>query len=86
MGTKDLLQERGNTHGDFTDNAEVAQAIKTILKDGRHWVKRTDVEKEAMEMIAHKLARWVSAEKTHLDNPIDIAGYATLVVERYEVV
>jgi len=53
-----------------------------VLREGRHWKYRNPVEREAMEMICHKLARWVSAELTHADNPIDIAGYATLVVER----
>jgi len=79
---KKLLQERGSTHGDFTDNAWIAQQLKTIIYSGRHYDKRTPVEKEAIDMICHKLARWVSAENYHNDNAVDIAGYATLVTER----
>lgn len=82
MDIRTTLNERGTTHGDFTDNARIAQAIKAILYAAPHYDKRTDVEREAMDMIAHKLARWVSSPNYWNDNAVDIAGYATLVVDR----
>lgn len=82
MTTQTLLKERGGTHGDFTDNANVAQAIKNALHGGKYWHNLTEIEREALDMIAHKMARAVSAPKYHDDNYKDIAGYATLVVER----
>lgn len=84
MTTEQILQERGTTHGDFTDNAHIAQCLKAIVKAGKHYDKRTEVEREAIDMICHKLARWVSAEKYHRDNPVDIGGYSQLVVERLD--
>jgi hypothetical protein len=84
MDIKNILAERGKTHGDFTDNAEVAQTLKAVLREGANWQMRSPVEREAMEMICHKLARWVSAPISHPDNAADIAGYAQLVVDRYE--
>lgn len=84
MKTHQILEERVKTHGEFKDNAWVAQLLKLTLRDGAHWDKRTALEREAMEMICHKLARWVNAPEMHLDNPVDIAGYAQLVVDRYE--
>lgn len=80
----EILLERGKTHGDFTDNSDIAQDLKDIVRAGRYWHKRTKVEREAIETMCSKLARWVSAENFHPDNPIDISGYATLVVERVE--
>lgn len=82
--TQEVLDERKKTHGDFTDNAYMAQALKTIIRAGKYYGIRTEVEKEAIDMICHKLARAVSAEYYHQDNYVDIAGYATLVVERVE--
>ena len=84
MNTQDLLNERGSTHGDFTDNADIAQRLKAVVYSGKSYQQRTPVEKEAIDMILHKIARWVSAPKYHADNVIDIAGYAQLVVDRTE--
>ena len=82
MNIEDLLKERGKTHGDFTDNAEIAQTLKAVIYQGRYYKYRSPVEREAIDMICHKLARAVSAERYHADNFIDIAGYAKLVSDR----
>lgn len=82
MNINKILEERGQTHGDFSSNALIAQQLKEILRGGDSWDCRTAQEKETIEMICHKLARWVNAPKFHKDNPVDIAGYATLVAER----
>lgn len=82
MDVKDILNERKKTHGDFTDNADIAQRLEDVIRSGRHWDKRTNVEKEAIGVICSKLARWVSAEYFHNDNPVDIAGYSVLVSDR----
>lgn len=82
MTVEEILTERGKTHGDFTDNSDVAQDLKDIVRAGKYWHLRTKVEREAIETICSKLARWVSAENYHFDNPKDIAGYSTLVNER----
>jgi hypothetical protein len=37
---------------------------------------------EAAEMIVHKLARIVNGNPFYMDSWVDIAGYATLVVDR----
>lgn len=82
--TEEILAERGNTHGDFTDNSDVSQYLKEIVRRGKYWDRLSLVEKEAIEMICHKIGRWVSAPNFHVDNPVDIAGYATLCVERQD--
>lgn len=84
MGTKELLKQRGSTHGDFTDNSKISQEIKRVMRTGKNWEALPDVHKEALEMIAHKIGRWLSGDHMYDDNPKDIAGYATLVVERLQ--
>lgn len=32
MKTEQLLKQRGKTHGDFEDNARIAQALKTTVR------------------------------------------------------
>jgi hypothetical protein len=44
----------------------------------------TDDQWEAMEMIAHKLARIINGDPDYHDNWADIAGYAKLVADRLE--
>ena len=36
-GTAALLVERGRTHGDFDDNAAVAQALKAAMRRSARW-------------------------------------------------
>ena len=82
MNVQDILEERGKTHGDFTDNAMIAQALKEIMRQGKNWNELPDTHKEALEMIAHKIARWLSGDYRYNDNMKDIIGYTTLVLER----
>jgi hypothetical protein len=41
-------------------------------------------QREALEMIAHKIARILNGDPNYSDNWIDVAGYATLVANRLE--
>lgn len=76
------LAARGNTHGDFTENSEIAQQIKDLLRSGSSYEQMPPFMREAADMIAHKLARAVSGDPTHADHWHDIQGYAQLVEER----
>lgn len=80
MNTQQLLKQRGKTHGDFEDNARIAQALKSTVRQEEGWQDLDDVNREAIEMILHKIARWVSAPKIHPDNAEDVAGYAKLTL------
>jgi len=86
MTTHEILEERGTTHGNFTDNAEIAQRMKRVVRDGVMWNECTPVQKEAIDMILHKIARAVSGNPNYNDHWDDIAGYATLVSDRIDVV
>lgn len=75
------LKERGAVHGDFSDNAVIAQQLKTIVRSNNR-DHLSPIMLEALEMITHKIARILSGNAAHKDHWHDIAGYATLVEER----
>lgn len=83
---KEILNERQGSHGDFTDNAAIMQALKEVIRQGINWADRlTPVQREALEMIAHKIGRILTGNPNVHDHWDDIAGYATLVSQRIPV-
>ena len=74
---QDTLNERESTHGGFSDSARVTQELKMVLHCEN--AVMTDTQKEAIDMICHKLGRIVCGNPNHKDHWHDIAGYATLV-------
>lgn len=79
-----VLAERGSRYGSFVGHADVTQRIKHSLSRGDSWHKLAPDQKEAVEMIAHKLGRIVNGDPDYADSWIDIAGYAKLVADRLE--
>lgn len=80
-----LLTERGKSYGSFIGLAQIAGGIKDILRQamarqGNH--KYSADAREALDMIATKLARVVNGDPDKLDHWDDIAGYAKLVADR----
>jgi hypothetical protein len=80
------LNERGSRYGVFKDHAEVTQTLKAIIKSkmGEKWDRLADDQKEALEMIAHKLGRIINGDPDYADSWVDIAGYSKLVADRLE--
>ncbi len=79
-----ILAERGSRYGTFENHARISQALKRAMHDSPNWSKLTDVQKEGLEMIQHKVARMLNGDPSYLDNIIDVVGYATLVKEVME--
>lgn len=75
----DTLNERARTHGDFQENGRIMQMLKDASKTGKNWNGLRDEQKEAIEMILHKIGRILSGNPNEPDHWKDIAGYATLV-------
>jgi len=86
METKDLLIERGKTHGDYKVHAGIAQELKNIMqyydRNRDYWEKLSDEQKESLSMIAHKIGRILAGDPDFRDHWDDIAGYAKLAAER----
>lgn len=79
------LAERGKRYGKFTGHAQVAQRLKDVIyyalaSEGR--ARLADDQKEALDMICHKMARIVNGDPNYADSWHDIAGYAKLVEDR----
>lgn len=79
---KNVLEQRGNTYGEFKDVARTTQLLMSLMPDNH--VNRTHSMDMALYMIASKLARIVNGDPTHIDSWVDIAGYAQLVVNELE--
>lgn len=77
-----ILAERGQTHGDFSSQAECAQDLKKAFHNWAQYNTQTPYMKEAVDMILHKLARVAAGDPFVKDHWDDIAGYATLVSDR----
>lgn len=83
------LAERGNRYGDFTDHAKIAEALHGILigdtPDGKFntsWGVMKPFQRQALRVIAYKIARILNGDPDYVDNWHDIQGYAKLVEER----
>ncbi|MFZ2404544.1 MAG: hypothetical protein WAW41_05360 [Methylobacter sp.] len=90
----DTLTERGLRYGPFDGHAAITQALKRVMvgdiklmepdSSTKHvpctnWRKLSPSQKEALEMIAHKIGRILNGDPNYSDSWHDIAGYAQLV-------
>ena len=80
----EMLAGRQSTYGAFENHAKISQALKDVMFEHSGWDRLKPDQREALEMIQHKVARILNGDPTYADNWIDIAGYATLVVSRLE--
>jgi hypothetical protein len=82
MNLDSTLAERGARYGDFTDHARPAQALQNVMRQEAGWARLSDVQKQALTVIADKIARILSGDPNYADSWHDIQGYAKLVEER----
>ena len=80
----EMLAGREARYGSFEDHAAISQVIKGVLQSRPKWNTLNHDQKEALEMISHKIARILNGDPNYADNWIDIAGYAALVANRLE--
>ncbi len=80
MDIRDTLKERGDRYGAFEDHARLCQGLKDVMKDGRSWNRCSHSQKQALEVIADKIARMLNGDPDYDDNWIDIIGYSQLVL------
>lgn len=79
-GMEELITERGTRYGKFKDGADIMQSLKDTMRDVDGWNNLTASQKEALDMIQHKIGRILNGDPTYDDSWKDIAGYATLIV------
>lgn len=82
------LDERGSRYGDFKYHATVAQKLQDVMREATiengasSWRRLTPVQKQALTVIADKIARILTGDPDYADNWHDIQGYAKLVEDR----
>lgn len=78
--TEALITERGSRYGKFKDGAEIMQELKDVMREVDGWNNLTPSQREALDMIQHKIGRILNGDPNYDDSWKDIAGYATLIV------
>lgn len=80
----EMLAGREKRYGTFNNHADISQKLKAVMRERSGWEALAHDQREALEMIQHKIARVLNGDPTYHDNWLDIAGYATLVADRLE--
>ncbi|WP_208452990.1 DUF6378 domain-containing protein [Burkholderia gladioli] len=76
------LAERGARYGEFKDHAVIAQALQDVMRAPAGWARLAPDQKQALTVIADKIARMLNGDPNYVDNWHDIIGYAKLVEQR----
>lgn len=78
------LSERGKRYGKFTGHAQITQDLKATMHGCPKWAALAPDQKEALEMVVHKIGRILNGDPDYDDSWVDIAGYAKLVADRLQ--
>ena len=83
-GVDATLAQRGTRYGKFKDHATISQTLKFAVQNhmGDRWHDLKADQREALEMICHKIGRIANGDPDYADSWHDIAGYSTLVEKR----
>ena len=84
MNIDEVLAERGERYGRFSGHADITQRFKRIMVASPSWAHMSDSQREAMEMIGHKMARILNGDPNWADGWVDISGYSQLIVKQLE--
>ena len=81
------LAERGARYGTFKGHSEIAQQLKgtIFMFVAKRGCDLDSDQREALDMICHKIGRIINGDPNYADSWIDIAGYAKLVADRLEI-
>ena len=82
MSIEQTLAERGARYGDFTDHANIAQMLQDDMRCTFGWARLDAVKRQALTVIADKIARILTGDPEYKDNWHDIQGYAKLAEDR----
>ncbi len=84
MNVDATLAERGTRYGDFAAHADITQEMKDTMRKREGWCRLAPDQKEALEMVVHKIGRIINGDPDYADSWHDIAGYVRLVEMRLE--
>jgi len=76
------LAQRGLRYGKFENHAKIAQGVQDTLRAAPNWSELDPDMRQALSVIADKMARILNGDPYYSDSWHDISGYATLVERR----
>ena len=79
--TPSTIAARQSTHGIFSENTKFIQAAKDLARQGPNWATMPAYQREAVDMLMHKIGRILYGDPSHLDHWVDISGYSDRVVK-----
>lgn len=72
------LAQRGQVHGGWSTNSQIATELRTVVRRHMHQDKMVPECEEALNAIIGKISRILAGDPHFADHWHDIAGYATL--------
>lgn len=82
MSIETTLAERGDRYGSFEHHADIAQRLQDVMRVEAGWTALAADQRQALTVIADKIARMLNGDPSYRDNWHDIVGYAKLVDDR----
>lgn len=82
LQTDETLAERGSRYGNFEDGAVIMQKLKDIMRETEGWQRLKPNQREALEMIQHKIGRILNGDPMYDDSWRDICGYSQRVLDQ----
>lgn len=79
---QDTLNDRASRYGDIETLMTLSQNIQQAMRGSKNWWELVPAQREALQMIASKIARILNGDPNYKDNWHDIQGYARLAEER----
>ncbi|MGH8336450.1 MAG: DUF6378 domain-containing protein [Gammaproteobacteria bacterium] len=83
-GIEAMLSVRQSSYGEFADHARISQGLKGAMHDAHNWGLLANDMREALDMMANKIARILNGDPSHVDSWTDIIGYSRLIEKRLQ--
>lgn len=77
-----MLADRGQRYGVFRTHGIITQYLKEQMRQHQGWNRLEMDQREALDMIQHKIGRILNGDPNYRDSWDDIQGYAKLVSDR----
>ena len=75
---------RDEQHGGLEAVGQVSQNLKGCMRAGHNWHRLTPAQREALDMMMHKVARILSGDSQLRDHWLDAAGYPLCIARMME--
>jgi hypothetical protein len=79
--TATVIANRQGTHGVFKNNSVYMQNAKDLMRAQPNWSRMDEYQREALDMLQHKIGRILHGDPNFTDHWIDCSGYCDRVVK-----